>query len=143
MSFQFTVVPEHRVGLAVGLGHATGAEMARTCAGLVSDPRWEPGFDEVWDLTASVEVDISPADMEALVTKAHDYAGRIGANRCVFVYTRDAVGPVLSLFARLTNDLPRIYHTARTQAEALDWLGLPADALAAASGATTVEQERP
>ena len=135
MPFHAIVLPEHHVGFAVGFGYVKGAGMARTCEELISDPLWEPGFDEIWDLTASTAVDISPDDMDALVASAHTYASRIGTNRCVFVYTRESVGPVLRLFARLTDDLPRAYHATRTRDEALAWLGLPPDALAGLASA--------
>ena len=78
---------------------------------------------------------MSPAELDALVAGVHERADRIGANRCVFVYTRDSVEAVLRLFEWRTAGRGRTYHTARTLSEALDWLGLPPGALAGAADA--------
>ena len=130
MPIRATVIPEFHLGFAVGLGHVEGLEMVRACQEMTSDPLWVPGFDELWDLRDSTEVDISPEGMDEMVASAHKYASQIGDNRCVFVSARESVKPVLRLFAWLTDDLPRTYHTTRTRDEALAWLGLPPDALA-------------
>ena len=134
MPFLVTVAQESRLGLVAGSGHVTCAELTQSWTTLVTSPAWTPGFDEVWDLSQSTEVDVSPTDLDALVAATHALADRAGAGRCVFVYTRGSVEAVLRLFEWRTADLPRTYHTTRTRAEALRWLGLPPDALAGATG---------
>lgn len=119
-----TLLPQSRIGLVTGSGHMTGHDLATACADMVQDADWEPGFDEVWDLSAAHEVDITPEDLDRLVHSAHAYAARIGANRVVFVTTSDSVALIVRLFERLTADLPRTYHVARTREEAADWLGV-------------------
>ena len=123
MGYTATVNPESRTGLVIGSGYMTGQEMVDACAALVTDPLWEPGFDEVWDLTGS-ELDVTPDGLESMVESSRKHADRIGDSRCVFVVSRDGVEAVLRLFGRLTKDLPRTYHTARTLGEAEAWLGL-------------------
>lgn len=104
--------------------------MTKACVSLVADPAWGVGFDEIWDFTQSGEVDVSPTDLDELVATTHENATRIGAGRCVFVHTRDSIEALLRLFEWRTANLARTYHTTRTRAEALDWLGLSPAALA-------------
>ena len=129
MPYDVRLRPESRVGLVTGSGHVTGHELAQACEHMVQHPQWELGFDEVWDLSESGEVDVSPEELDRLVQSAHAYADRIGQNRCVFVTTRGGVQALLRLFELLTRDLPREYQTVGSRAEAASWLGLAADAL--------------
>lgn len=125
------VLPTSKLGLVTGHGHVTGGELADACVDLVHEAAWETGFDEVWDLSDSSEIDVSPDEFDDLVSCTRAYADRVGHNRVAFVTTRDAVTPLLRLFERLTEDLDRTYQTVRTRAEAAAWLGLPPEALTA------------
>lgn len=135
MPYDVTILPESRVGLTEGSGHLTGHDLLAACGAMVRDALWTTGFDEVWDLTAAREVDVSPEELDRLVRATHDFADEIGENRVVFVTTRDSVSVLVRLFERLTADLPRTYHVARTRREAEAWLGLEAGALSTAAGA--------
>lgn len=125
MPFRINVLPEPRVGLAVGFADVTGAEIAEACGALVDDGRWAPGFDQVWSLSGARAVGITPEELTALVASTRRLADRIGAGRCAVVDTRDGVAAVLRLFERLTADLARTYRQTRTLDEAEVWLGLP------------------
>lgn len=130
MPYLIRIDSESRVGLVVGSGHVTGTELTEACTEMIGRPEWAPGFDEVWDLTSAREIDIGPDELTSLVESTHEVAAKIGANRCVFVHTRDSVAAVLRLFELLTRDLPRTYQTVRSREEAAEWLGVPLGALA-------------
>ncbi len=112
----------------------TGQEIVDACTSLVTNPDWQPGFDEVWDLTGSSEVDVTPIGLDQMVQAARGHADKVGVSRCVFVVSRDGVEAVLRLFGRLTQDLPRTYHIVRTLAEAEAWLGLEPETLSREGG---------
>jgi len=128
MAYRYEIHAETRVGLVIGSGRLSGTEITDACVAMVTDARWRPDYDEVWDLNAA-EVDVSPDELDRLVDSAHTYAERIGDNRCVFVTIRESVKPLLFLFARLTADLDRTYQIVATLDEAVAWLGLPKGAL--------------
>ena len=129
MPYDAMIYPESRTGLVVGSGHLTGQELVQACGTLIHDPRWVPGFAEVWDLSAAHEVDVTPEELDRLVQSARDVAARIGENEVVFVTTSDSVSVLVRLFDRLTADLGRTYRVVRTRAEAADALGLDPEAL--------------
>ena len=129
MGFQIRRLQEEGIGLIVGTGHMTGQELVTACVELVKSPAWRPGDTEVWDLSTAAQVDVSPEQLDRLVGSAHEYAERIGEGRCVFITRRDGVDALLRLFGRLTRDLDREYHIARTREDASRWLGLDAGAL--------------
>ena len=129
MAYAVTFDPGPCVGLVTGSGHVTGDQLIEACRELVSSEGWEPGCDEVWDLTTAAAVDVSPDGLDRLVESAHGMADKLGGGRCVFVATRESVRPLLLLFERLTRDLDRTYHTVASRAEAEAFLGLGAGAL--------------
>ncbi len=133
LSYRVTVLPHVRTGLVATSGRVTGRELADACGHLAHDALWRTGFNEVWDLSESDEVDVSPGGFDDLVECTREYASRVGHNRVAFVTSRDEVTILLRLFEQLTSDLGRTYFVARSRAEAAEWLGLAPDALAGAS----------
>ncbi|PAP75323.1 hypothetical protein [Rubrivirga marina] len=129
MPYDVTILPDSRTGLAVGTGDVTGTDLAHACGAIVHHALWENGFNEVWDLSAAVQVDVTPEELERLVEVAYEHADELGQNRVAFVSTRDAVAVLIRLFERRTADLGRTYRVVRTRAEAAEWLGvaLPPD----------------
>ena len=123
-----TITPGARVGLAVFAGHVTGDEMAQACRSLVTDPEWEPGFDEVWDLRGASEVDVDPGELKRLVAGAHDLRDKFVDNRVVFVTRREVIDVLTHLFGLLTADLDRTYRRVDTPEAAAAWLGVPPSA---------------
>jgi isocitrate/isopropylmalate dehydrogenase len=124
MPYDVTILPDARTGLVVGTGDLTGTDLAQACGVMARDAQWENGFDEVWDLTAAAQIDITPEELDRLVDVAHEHADAIGENRVAFVSTRDAIAVLVRLFERRTADLHRTYRVVRTRAEAADWLGV-------------------
>lgn len=89
---------------------------------MISAPDWEPGFDELWDLTAAHQVDVSPEELEALVSTTRENAERFGKNRVAVSSPSDTVAVLIRLYGQLTKAVGRTLCTVRTRADAEAWL---------------------
>ena len=129
MSYDVTILPECRVGLAVGAGHVTGSDYRRALETMWEDERWSREFVEVWDLSSVDVIDVTPDDVDRIVETLHSHADRLQGSRVMLISSRDTVPMLVRLFDRLTSDIARTYHVARTREEAAEWLGVPLAAL--------------
>lgn len=129
MPHAVSVSSEARVGVVVLTGYVTGRGAVRAGRDLLTQPGWEPGFDEVWDFLEAREVDFSPEGLNRLVRAALAHRDRIGPNRVAVVTVREVLDVLLQLFGVLTADMDRTYQSFRTLGEAAAWLGVDADLL--------------
>lgn len=133
MPFHLTTFPESRIGFAVGSGYVSGDELYAACETMVKQDGWVAGFDELWDLSETVEVDVTPSELAHLTAMARAHPDQIGEGRVACVTTRTALTVLVRLIETLTVGLGRRYKTFRTRAEAAEWLGLDAEVIEAAT----------
>ncbi|WP_412061834.1 hypothetical protein [Rubrivirga sp. IMCC45206] len=133
MPFHLTTLPESRIGLAVGSGRVSGEDLAAACTAMVAQDGWVAGFDEIWDLSETTEVDVTPGDLAHLIATMRGHADALGEGRVACVTTRDAIAVLVRLIEALTIGMGRHFHTVRSRAEAAEWLGLDAEVLETAT----------
>ncbi len=122
--FRLFTLPEARLGLAVGQGKVNGDDIIGACHLLTQMDDWAAGFNEMWDLLGTTEVDVTPDSVRAAVAAAHDHADALGNGRVACVTTRDGVAMLVRLIEAMTTELDRSYRAFHTRAAAAAWLGL-------------------
>ncbi|WP_412068873.1 hypothetical protein [Rubrivirga sp. IMCC43871] len=133
MSFHLTTLPDSRIGLAVGSGQVTGDELVGAFETMVRQDGWVAGFDEIWDLSETSEVDVTPGDLAHIVATVRRHSDRLGEGRVACVTTRSTLTVLVRLIETLTLGLGRSYRTFPTRTEAAEWLGLDAEVLETAT----------
>ncbi len=124
MSYTLSVDPHLRLGMACMSGKVTGTEIAKACIDLYSDANWQPGFDELWDMSSIRGVDVSPEEMNAIVQNERDTIDHVGTGRVALVVTDDVLQMIGALYRRLVASLGRPVEVVETLEEGATWLGL-------------------
>lgn len=110
------------------VGTTTGAEIAESALGLLSNPSYEPSMNVIWDLREMVY----EGGIEALVSLAAQVAA--GAvtehSRVALLVATDHDYGVARLYAMRAEPAPVEYRVFRDEPEARAWVGAPSAAAA-------------
>ncbi len=93
---------------------------------LYEDPRWRPGFDEVWDCRGINEFVVSLEEIRAVADMEMNGQERIGRGRVALVTTNDLVLLIGQLYQMLVEKAGRPVYLGRGVDDAAVWLGLDA-----------------
>jgi hypothetical protein len=123
MPYLASVDPDLRLGLATVRGATFGCDLAEANEALYQNPKWQPGFDELWRCDAITEFVVLPSELKEVVEMETANAARVGTGRVALVITREVVQMIGELYQHLVAD--RDVEIFETLDEAVSWLGLP------------------
>lgn len=125
-SFTYEIAPEAGLVLARMAGTLTGEGMLEILETVHADPRWESGFDVIWDCSAVEGHVVAPGDVHPLVIE--DVRG--GDGREVLVPNRsltdEVIAQMLAVFARRKGKDVRVCSSLEEALAELDRDALPA-----------------
>jgi hypothetical protein len=133
MPYRYHVLPEHRLGLSQLQGIISGAELMDIALALTGDPRWQVGFDELWDARNIQELDMEPAMARDLSDLPLAFTERFGPAQVAVVVTRDVDYGLSKLFSHSASHNGRKVQPFRSMEEAQAWLSLPDEAITAST----------
>lgn len=130
MAFTYQIYPALRFGRATLAGTVTGAEIGEAMTALFRDPRWESGFDVLWDGRQVQQLLLEMKDVQEIATLTEALREPMGEGRAAVVTTRDLdfVSGQL-LLARSRRRPGRVVRFFERIEDALAWLGVPEEAL--------------
>ena len=121
------VLAEARLGVVTLSGAVDGRGLLLAMADVFLDPRWEPGFDVVWDGRAIRELDLVPADLVRVRKMTTQVRDRMGPGRAAILVRGELDEMAAALLEKRSGKLPeRTVRTFRQAAEAAAWLGVGA-----------------
>ncbi|MFW5947800.1 MAG: hypothetical protein ACOCUW_04850 [Gemmatimonadota bacterium] len=122
----------HDAGVVVTrfTGRVTDREFIAFYTQLYTDPDYVPGTSELADLRPILELDVSPGALRRVEELARErYAGTDTGFRTAVIATRDQAYGLARMYEVFAEDGPEAVRVCRTLAQALEWLGLEADAV--------------
>ncbi len=126
MPFSYVVYQEQRLVISAGSGRVTQAEIKERQDQTASDPDFAPEFDQIVDLTAVTDFEMSMDEFAALARRKV-FASR---SRRAFVASTPHVfgmGRLWEAHSELADDDPSKIQVFYDLPAALKWLGLEAD----------------
>jgi hypothetical protein len=125
MAYRIDIDPGARQGVGVLFAGVTGDEFAEAVRALYQHPRWQPGFDVIWDLTAVRELVIDQRGVETIVATTQACRPLMGAGRAAFVVPHEMHHTIAALLLHRTRESgrDRRLFDRRTAADA--WLDFP------------------
>ena len=118
--------PADRYALAQPRGTVTGRVVEEMGRAIVFAEAWRPGFTEVWDLTLSPTVDVTPSDVARLMVLEDETADRLRGSLTIVVTPRTGLLYAVRFYAQLMKARGREVVGVRTQDEAAARLGIGA-----------------
>lgn len=129
MSVRSVIYKQHRLVLTIEEGRVTLADMLANQERLLSDPEFDPGFDQLSDATLATDTDLSANNIRMLYErKTFSPASRravVAPNAFTYGMAR-----MLQSYVELSNN-PSQVSVFRDRASALKWLGITEDVLQA------------
>lgn len=130
MSITFTIHPELGIVVSRFTGRVTDREFIDLYTRLYSDPGYVPGLNELADLRAIEELDVTVSALRRVEELARErYADADADFRTAVVATRDQAYGLARMYEVFAEGGPEDVRVCRSLAEALDWLDLDADAV--------------
>lgn len=124
MAFQYSILPHHRAAVVTFSGVVTGDEISAAIRGVYGDAAWRPGFCKLVDARGVHTLDVELSDLRC-VARAGD-EGLAGPGPLAVVQHDWLIRAIAGLAGRAL-PFARPFRVFDAAAEALDWLGLPAD----------------
>ncbi len=87
-------------------------------------PEWEPGFTEVWDMSASEGANILPTDISRLNKLEDDTRSQLVGSRTIIITPRSLELYSVQFYARLMRPRDREVIGVRTREEAAEIIGV-------------------
>jgi hypothetical protein len=126
MPFSYVVYKEQRLVISTGSGRISQAEIKERQDQTACDPDFDPEFDQIVDLTAVTDFEMS-MDEFVVLARRKVFASR---SRRAFVASTPhifGVGRLWEAHSELSDDDPSKIQVFYDLASALKWLGLEAD----------------
>lgn len=129
----YTYVIDSEAGLVriTVTGRDTAADNARRIREIANDLAWSPGMDVLLDFTGAAEIDIAPAEMDAIAKMKVGIDALIGDGRLAIVADRDLIYGMSRMYEALAEGkISMKIRVFRDLREAEEWLGTgpgPAD----------------
>ena len=118
------LVPEHRYALARPHGVVGVGEIERVGRAVAFHEKWQPGFTEVWDMTASEGANIMPTDIPRLNRLEDETRTQLEGSRTIVITPRSLELYSVQFYARLMRPRGRDVVGVRTREEAAEILGV-------------------
>ena len=125
MTFPYTIDVAHRVAIIRKVGRVDANRIRRTVEAVFTDPAWEPGFDTLWDDSATTELLLEREDLMALFELQKSLAHLSGPGRDVMASTRPVDRIMGQIYAIYAKEQHRTIVLCKSMREALGVLGLP------------------
>ena len=126
MPITYDIDTERRLALTKVSGEFTADDIREAISGAVADPRFEPGFDILSDHTEITRA-ISPQQVRQMVAHLSTLSRPLGQSRMAVVANQPASYGMIRMLSVYAEEVPLEIGVFATRAEALDWLGRPAD----------------
>jgi hypothetical protein len=118
------ISPSDRYGLIQPRGRVTVDTILEAGPVLAFDPRWRPGFTEVWDVRFSPAVDILPADVPKLLDLERRTQEALAGSATLVVTHKPLILYSVKFYAQLTKPFGRPVHGFNSAASAAEFLGI-------------------
>lgn len=128
MSYVYDFNSSHGFVIIRGTGHRwTGADILDSAEEIVSDDRFAPGYDWVYDVRSAQVTVIGPEDMERVVDLFRTYRkeGRVNSDsRSVIITGEESIRMTGVLYKYRSNRSDDQFAIVDTLEEARRWLGI-------------------
>lgn len=130
MPITYTIHPHLRLVVTRFTGHVSDEEFVELYQRMLHDDDYVLGTNELADLRDTADLDLSALALRRVeeITR-HRYAGSDASFRTAIIAPRDQSYGVGRMYEVFAEDGPESVRVCRSEAEALTWLDLPADAL--------------
>jgi hypothetical protein len=125
MPIHYRIDRKHDVIFVVGEGDLALADVAAYCRGVVEEPDYRPGLNELVDFRGVTYESVSSADLRKLREVNRALSDKVGSSRLAYVVSDDLGFGLGRMFMALSDDSKIEHRVFRELAEARKWLGLP------------------
>jgi len=126
----YTYVIDREAGLVriTVTGRDTAADNERRIREIANDLAWSPGMDVLLDFTGATEVDVAPAEMEAIAMMQAGIDALIGDGSLAIVAGRDLIYGLSRMYETIAEAKVSIkIRVFRDLREGEEWLGTSRD----------------
>lgn len=120
----YTIDIARRLVISRGWGAVSGDDLLWHARAVRADPRFEPGFSQLADLSGVTDLGARPAAMRLLAIENPFGAG----SRRAFVASSDVAFGMARMYELMTDQSPDESRVFRDLSVAIDWLGMAAAA---------------
>ena len=118
------VFPDHAFALAQPRGRIDGDLLEAYGRAMAFDPRWRPGFTEVWDTSLCQDVDVLPSDITRMKALEEETVDLLRGSTTLIIVDRPLIRITVDLYATIMKRFGREIAAVQTQADAASWLGI-------------------
>lgn len=103
---------------------ASGTDLIDAPTAMVHDPRWQPGFDSLWDFRLVRSLVVTEQEAHAVAGLSARLADRFGEGRGALAVSREVDYAIGRLIEHRNVNERRTLRVFWSMAEALGWLGI-------------------
>jgi len=126
MVFPYLIDTSAKHAIVAVFGVVKGRDITDTICALYEDPRWERGFNTLWDGRRITGLDSEPTDLGWFAHLQQQYAAVAGEGRDVLLVGRDEDVATAMRYESLSRGGPRPALVCRQEVEARILLGMSA-----------------
>lgn len=126
MPLPYTFDSEHRVVRVRLEGRITGPLIADAISAIYRDPRWQKGFDILWNARGITELLFEAEDQPGFVELQRTMAALAGGGRDVILVSRPIDAAMAAAYKHMARAVKEV-HVVRTEQEVRTILGWSSD----------------
>jgi hypothetical protein len=119
MIFPYAIEPTQRFVRTALTGTVRGRDIADTVEAIYCDPRWQAGYDTIWDAIATTAILLELDDHSTFLKVQRQYSALAGRGLDVLIVNTSLDYGMLSAYSVLARGGPRQVYIVRTEAEAI------------------------